>query len=114
MSIYTKLWEQIGVIATDIGILVKRMNTLALAAHTDGTTISRTGRDANGIFVTTTWTRTNGTVAKTSVFSIPDGSNRYTRRTETLFDTDGTTQLVVRVYTLAYNAFDQVITETIT
>lgn len=114
MSLYTKIWEQLGVIATDVGLLVKKMNVLVLAAHTDGCTIARTGRDANGIFVTTTWTRTNGTVAKTSVLSLPDGSSRYTRRTETLYDTDGTTALVTRVYTLAYNGFDQVITETLT
>ncbi len=114
MSLYTKLWEQLGTIATDVGIILKKTNATALAAHTDGCNISRTDRDANGIFVTTTWTRTNGTVAKTSVLSVPDGSNRYTRRTETLYDANGTTQLVVRVYTLAYNAFDQVITETIT
>ncbi len=114
MSLYTKLWNQLGVIATDVGILLKKMNTLALAAHTDGCTVARTGRDANGIFVTTTWTRTNGTVAKTSVLSLPDGSNRYTRRVDTLFDTDGTTALVTRTFTLAYNGFDQLITETLT
>lgn len=111
MSIWTELWERVTEIANDIGIISKKVNTVALAAVADGTSIYRTDRDANGIFVTTTWKRTDGTNAKISQLSMLDGSNRYTRRTETFYDTNGTTVLIVRVYTLTYNAFDQVTSE---
>lgn len=111
MSLWTELYDRITDIASDVGITVKKMNTVALAAITDGTSIYRTNRDANGIFQTTTWKRLDGTNAKLSELSLPDGSNRYTRRTETFYDTDGTTVLIIRVYTLSYNGTDQLISE---
>lgn len=111
MSLYTELWNRIGDIGRDVGILSKKINNVALFAISDNTSIYRTDRDATGVFVTTTWKRLDGTIAKQSVLSLPDGSLRYTRRTETIYDLDGTTALTTRVFTLTYNGTDQIISE---
>lgn len=114
MSLYTELWARIGDIATDVGSLYKIINKAVIATTADNTSVYRTDRDANGIFVTVTYKRRDGTNAKTSVLSIPDGNNRYTRRTETYFDTNGTTVLDTRVYTLSYNGFGELTSEVLT
>lgn len=111
MSLWTELSNRIGSVGRDVGLVSKKINALSLGVVTDGLSVYRTGRDANGIFVTTTWKRTDGTTAKTSVFSLPDGSSRYTRRTDTIYDVDGTTMLVQRTFTLTYNGFDQLVDE---
>lgn len=111
MSLWTELWTRVGEIGRDVGLVSKKVNTLSLGVVTDGLSVFRTDRDANGIFVTTTWKRLDGTTAKTAVFSLPDGSSRYTNRTDTIYDLNGTTILVQRTFVLSYNGFDEVIQE---
>ena len=111
MSLWTELSNRIGSVGRDVGLVSKKVNALSLGVVTDGLSVYRTGRDANGIFVTTTWKRTDGTTAKTAVFSLPDGSSRYTRRIDTIYDLNGTTILVQRTFFLSYNGFDEVIQE---
>ncbi len=111
MSLWTELWNRIGSVGRDVGLVSKKVNALSLGVVTDGLSVYRTDRDISGNFVTTTWKRTDGTTAKTAVFSLPDGSNRYTRRTDTIYDVGGTTMLVQRTFTLTYNGFDQLVDE---
>jgi hypothetical protein len=63
---------------------------------------NRTGKDAEDIYVTTNYKDVNGVVRKKSVLSGGTSPN-YTTRTETVYDTDGTTVLYERVYTQQYD-----------
>lgn len=64
--------------------------------------VERSGRDANGIYVTLTWSRPDTTTAITSVLS--GGSTpEYALRTVTRYDTDGSTVVATDVYDLTYS-----------
>jgi hypothetical protein len=65
----------------------------------------REDKDSNGIFITTKYKDVSGVVRKKSVLS-GGTSPSYTTRTETYYDTDGTTELYQRVYTLNYSGSD--------
>lgn len=66
---------------------------------------SRSGKDANGIYTTVQYRRADGTLIRSSVLS-GGTSPAYTTRTETLFDTDGTTVLQTLVFSLSYTGTD--------
>ena len=66
--------------------------------------------DANGIFTTVKYYRTDGSLAEQSVLS-GGSSPVYTTRTITRYASDGTTVVSTTVLTLTYDAYNNVITE---
>lgn len=65
----------------------------------------RSGKDANGVFTTVEWKRNDGTLAIKSVLS-GGTSPKYTTRTLTYYDTNGTTLLKTTTRTITYDADD--------
>lgn len=77
-----------------------------LIEHGEGTlNLYRANKDAYGVYVTLQWKRTDATLAKQSVLSGGTAPN-YTTRTVTYYDTDGTTVLATKTYTLSYTGSD--------
>jgi hypothetical protein len=74
-------------------------------AHGEIANVYRSDKDANGVFVTLEYKRTDGTLFKKSVLS-GGTSPQYTTRTVTYYDADGTTVLLTKVYTLTYSGDD--------
>lgn len=74
-------------------------------AHGEIANMYRSGKDANGIFVTLEYKRTDGTLFKKSVLS-GGTSPKYTTRTVTYYAANGTTVLLTKVYTLTYTGDD--------
>lgn len=72
----------------------------------------RSGKDANGVFVTVQYYRVGGNLALQSVLS-GGASPSYTTRTETEYGTDGTTALTTTTYTLTYDTDGSLTTETV-
>jgi hypothetical protein len=71
----------------------------------------RSGKDVNNIFSTIEHFRADDTLYYKSVLS-GGASPLYTTRTETFYDTDGITELLVNVYTIAYDGDGDIISET--
>jgi hypothetical protein len=82
--------------ATLLAYFDKSYPTIASAA-------SRASKDANGIYTTVSYRRADNTLIRQSVLS-GGTSPEYTTRTETVYDTDGTTALATLVFTLTYTA----------
>ena len=76
-----------------------------MAAHGEIASMYRSGKDANGVFTTLEFKRTNGTLFKKSVLS-GGASPKYTTRTVSYYNTDGTTVLLTKIYTLTYTGND--------
>lgn len=85
----------------------------ALRADLNGTSRFRTGKDANGKFTTVEYDRPNGTLAMKSVLSNLSGDN-YTTRTETYYESDGTTVKETFIFTLVYDVDGDWIREELT
>ncbi|MCL9971093.1 phage tail protein [Anoxybacillus kestanbolensis] len=72
--------------------------------------VYKSGKDANGIFTTVEYKRTNGTLYARSVLS-GGTSPQYTTRTITYYAPDGTTVLRTDAFTLTYDANGDLISE---
>lgn len=66
--------------------------------------IYKTNQDVNGIYVTVTYKRADGTTYKISTLSNADANGNYTTQTVKYYATNGTTVERTEVYTLTYNA----------
>lgn len=72
--------------------------------------VYKSGKDANGIFTIVEYKRANGTLYARSVLS-GGTSPKYTTRTITYYDTNGTTVIRTDPYTLVYDADGDLISE---
>lgn len=73
-------------------------------------TFTRENKDANGIFTTINYFRTDGSLAKTSVLS-GGTTPQYAYRTETWFESDGVTEAYQTTYALTYDEDGTLISE---
>jgi hypothetical protein len=66
--------------------------------------VTKSGKDANGIFTTVEYRRQDNTLFLRSVLSNPDANGKYQTDTWTYYDTDGTTVVETKVWTISYDA----------
>jgi len=74
--------------------------------------MSRSGRDAWGLYTTTRLRRPDGTLAVQSVLS-GGTAPLYTTRTVTAYASDGETVASTTVYAITYNEFDEFASEAV-
>jgi len=75
------------------------------APHMEAVSMERSDKDADGIYQTIEWSRSDGTLYKDSILSVE--SDVYTQRTVRYYDTDGTTVLKTVVYDLTYDESEE-------
>jgi hypothetical protein len=85
-------------------------NTYTQQATGIALSVYRSGKDDNGVF-TTFEVKNGSTLVKKSVLSIPDSNGNYTRQTIYYYASNGTTVDRTEVYTLAYDADGNVVSE---
>lgn len=83
------------------------------AAHGEVASLYRSAKDANDIFTILEWKRADGTLFKKSVLS-GGVSPKYTTRTLTYYEADGTTVKLTKTFALTYDAADLLIQEVLT
>lgn len=76
-------------------------------------TIARTNKDARDIFTIISFYRPNGTLAKRSTMSNPDGFGNYLTRTTQYYNLAGDTVISTKTYALTYDADHDLINETV-
>lgn len=70
----------------------------------------RLNKDSEGIFTELQWKRTDDTLAIKSVLS-GGTTPKYTTRTETYYENNGTTVKATKTYTISYNTDDEFVSE---
>jgi hypothetical protein len=73
-------------------------------------TMTKSNKDANGIYTITSYNRADGTLYKRVILSGGE-SPRYANRTEEFYNTGGNTLLISNVYTLTYDEDGTLISE---
>jgi len=101
VTLQQKLAALVQQVGTDVQSLTNEM-TVVEAEVEQNLTVVRSGVDANNLFTTLTWKRSDGTVYKTSVLS-GGTTPQYTTRTTTYYAANGTTIKKVFTHTLAYS-----------
>lgn len=76
-------------------------------------TITRTNKDVRDIFTIISFVRPDGTLAKRSTMSNPNGFGNYQTRTVQYYNLAGTTVIATKVYALTYDADYDLINETV-
>ena len=102
-------------LTTDKSSSVNAINEIfnTVSTHLADTTTYSTyklNQDTNGIFTEVDYKRKDGTLILKSILS-GGTSPKYATRTETCYGADGTTVTTTKVYTIAYNASGDVISE---
>lgn len=100
MTFLSNILLLIDSIAADIKSITTRINRTDYLNY-DKLSKTRTNVDANGLFQTIVISRPDGTLHSKSILS-GGTTPYYTTRTETYYDTDGTTVLRTNVFTLGY------------
>lgn len=65
--------------------------------------VTKSGKDANGIFTTVEYRRPDDTLFMRSVLSNPDANGNYQTDTWTFYAADGTTPVETKVWTITYD-----------
>lgn len=98
--------QRLTSLVTQLGTDVQSLNNevaILEAEVEQNLTLERSGLDANSVFTTLTWKRSDGTVFRTSVLS-GGTSPYYATRTSTYYASNGTTVKKVITHTLAYTS----------
>lgn len=96
--------------SAEVDAKIQAHNDLLTAHMEEKVKMTKSGKDANGIFTTLTYSRTDDTIFATSILS-GGTSPEYTTRTETIYDVDGTTPLSTITYTRSYDSDGDLVSE---
>lgn len=110
MSLEDRLHELINALGTDVSDIIAILANNNLAEERPLSVVKKDKID--GVYTTVEYYRPDNTLFKKSTVSDLVGTN-YTKRTVVYYKDDGVTPKITRVYTLAYDSDNDLVSETL-